>query len=395
MLIPMITPLLKKILLFISVVLMICSLQACGGGAPQQQQGPMPVRTFQPQSRDVTLWDEYIGRFTAVNRVEIRPRVSGYLEEVHFQDGAMVEEGALLFTVDQRPFQASLSRAEAEFEAVRTQRNLAEAELKRASELLEARAGSQEEYDQALQSRDAARANLQAAQAAVRQASLDLDFTEIRAPIAGRISQHLVDIGNLVSAEQSLLTTIVSVDPIYFEFSAAEQDYQRYLELDRSGDRASSRTNPNPVRIRIANQQDYSVEGVMDFVDNEIDATTGTILGRARIDNPSGLLTPGLFGELRLYGRDPYEAILIPDSAVQFDQSRQFVWIVSAEGQAQMQFITPGRLVEDDMRIIDDGLSPDHQVIIGGLAMLQPGVPVQPKPQGAGDAPGPAAAAQN
>ncbi|MEO1043539.1 MAG: efflux RND transporter periplasmic adaptor subunit [Pseudomonadota bacterium] len=360
-------------------------LAACGSpGDSQGQGGPMPVRVMSPATETVELWDDYIGRFTAVERVELRPRVSGYLDAVHFDDGAIVETGQLLFTVDQRPFAAALERAEAEFEAVRTQRSLSEAELARAQELLEARAGSREEYDQALQARDASRANLRAAEAAVRQAALELEFTEIRAPISGRIGQDLIDVGNLVSAEQTLLTTIVSIDPIYFEFNGTEQDYLRYIELDRDGNRKSSRLEPNPVRVRIASQDDYSIEGVMDFVNNEIDARSGTILGRARFDNPEGFLTPGLFGELRLYGRDPFEALLIPDEAVQFDQSRQFVWMISETGEATMRVVELGRLLDDGRRIIESGLTADDQVIIGGLAVLQPGMPVQALPPQAG-----------
>ncbi|MEM7740464.1 MAG: efflux RND transporter periplasmic adaptor subunit, partial [Pseudomonadota bacterium] len=202
----------------------------------------------------------------------------------------------------------------------------------------------------------------------------------IRAPISGRIGQDLINVGNLVSAEQTLLTTIVSIDPIYFEFNGTEQDYLRYIELDRDGNRKSSRLEPNPVRVRIASQDDYAIEGVMDFVNNEIDARSGTILGRARFANPEGFLTPGLFGELRLYGRDPYEAILIPDEAVQFDQSRQFVWMISEDGQATMRVVELGRLLDDGRRIVEGGLTADDQVIVGGLAILRPGLPVQALP---------------
>lgn len=358
-------------------------LVSCGPGGQQRgADGPMPVRVMTPDIEVVEIWDDYIGRFTAVERVELRPRVSGYLDAVHFADGAIVEVGQLLFTVDQRPFEAALARAEAEFEAVRTQRSLSEAELERARELLEARAGSREEFDQALQARDAARANLQAAEAAVRQAALDLEFTEIRAPISGRIGRDLVDVGNLVSAEQTMLTTIVSIDPIYFEFNGTEQDYLRYQELDKEGRRRSSREEPNPVRVRISSQDEFAIEGVMDFVNNEIDARTGTILGRARFANPDGFLTPGLFGELRLYARDPFEAVLVPDEAVQFDQSRQFVWTISEEGQATMRVVELGRLLDDGRRIIEEGLTADDQVIIGSLAILRPGMPVQPLPPG-------------
>lgn len=366
---------LQTVLFFAAMLLVLgCNGQAQNEG--QGQQGAMPVTISAPDVREVELWDDYIGRFEAVERAELRPRVSGYLEAIHFEDGATVEEGTLLFTIDQRPFIATLDQANATYEQVRTNRQLAEAELNRAKQLLDARAGSREEYDRALQARDAARADLAGAEAAVRQAKLELGFTEIRAPISGRISQRRVDRGNLVSAGETVLTTIVAVDPIHFTFTGTEGDYLNYVRLDREGDRKSSRDAPNPVQIKIEGADGYDIEGKMDFVDNEIDASTGTIVGRALVPNPDGILTPGMFGEMRLYGRDPFEAILVPDAAIQFDQARQFVWVVDGEGKSAMRFVTLGRLVDDNMRIIDEGLDPDTRVITAGFTNLRPGTPV-------------------
>lgn len=363
-----------------SVVLFLL-IAACGsGGDPAASgsggPGAMPVKVGSPQMRTVTLWDNYIGRFEATERVELRPRVSGYLENIHFKEGAYVAEGDLLFTIDQRPFEAALDQANANLAQVRTNARLAQAELARAKELFDARAGSQEEYERALQARDAARANSSGAEASVRQAELDLGYTRITAPISGRIGQRRIDKGNLVTAGQTLLTTIVSVDPIHFTFTGTEGDYLNYVRLDQAGDRTSSRDAPNPIRIKIEGEDDFTIDGRMDFVDNEIDSRTGTIVGRALVPNDAGILTPGMFGEARLYGRDPFDAMVVPDTIVQFDQARQFVWVIGEEGTATMRFVRLGRLLDDDMRIVDEGLILEDRLIVSGFTNLRPGMPV-------------------
>ena len=357
---------------------MLVSLAACdrspGPGGPQM--GPVQVGTVSPERRVVTVWDEYIGRFEAVERVEVRPRVSGFLFKKHFEDGREVEKGDLLFTIDQRPFEAALAAAEARRDAAKARAIFAAQELDRSETLLDGPAGNRELYDQRLQEKAAADADVSAAEAEVRSAALDLEFTEITAPVSGRVSRDFVNVGNLVSAEQTLLTTIVSVDPIHFVFTGSEQDYLKYLRLAQEGNRESSRYAPNPVRIKLEDQDEYAVEGVMNFVDNAIDASTGTIEGRAEVDNADGFLTPGMFGRMRLFGREPFEALLIPDSAVQFDQSRQFVWTVDADGNAKMTFLEIGRLLDDGMRIVEAGLTPEDQVIVIGVMGVRPGAPV-------------------
>lgn len=370
-------------------------LAACGGENPGQrgQNGPTPVQTASPVRKEVTLWDEYVGRFQAVDRVEVRPRVSGYLEEVHFPDGAPVETGDLLFTIDRRPFEAALAGAKARLTAAETSQRLARAELARAEKLLDARAGSEEDYDRRLQAKQAADADVEAAKAAVQQAELDLEFTQIKSPIAGRASRDFVNRGNLVSAQETLLTSIVSMDPIHFVFTASERDYLNYLRLNESGARKSSRDVANPVRIKLEDQDEFKVDGRMNFVDNAINPTTGTIEGQAIVDNPDNFLTPGMFGRMRLFGRDPFEATLIPDRVVQFDQSRQFVWVVGDDDTAQMRPVELGRLVEDDMRIVEEGLAAEDQVIMSGFASLRPGAPVQPSPMERSEDPGAQAAA--
>ncbi|MEL6366152.1 MAG: efflux RND transporter periplasmic adaptor subunit [Pseudomonadota bacterium] len=356
-----------------------CSGPSEGGG---RQDGPVPAPVTTPETRTVTVWDEYIGRFEAVERVEIRPRVSGYLQEIHFADGAPVAAGDLLFTIDKREFQAALDGANARLESAKAQAEFAQLELTRAENLLSGPAGNRETYDRRTQELRSARADVAGAEAAVREAALNLEFTEVRAPIAGLVSSDRVNKGNLVTAGSTLLTTVVSTDPIHFVFTGSERDYLRYLRLDAEGDRQSSRYAPNPVRIRLEDQEEYAIEGSMNFVDNEINPNTGTIRGRAIVENDDGFLTPGLFGRMRLYGRAPFEALLVPDIAIQFDQSRRFVWVVNEENAATMRPVVIGRLLDDGMRIIEEGLTADDRVVVGSLLAMRPGAPVQPIDQG-------------
>jgi RND family efflux transporter MFP subunit len=385
----------RSLINLIAAAAAVLLVAACGRGDAQgPQQGALPVAVAKPAVKEIQIWDEYVGRFEAVNRVEIRPRVSGYLEEVHFYDGDIVDAGELLFTIDPRPFKAALDGAKARAEAARTAQRLSVNELARAKRLLDAKAGSQEEYDRRLQAKQAADADVAAANAAVEEASLNLEFTEIKSPIAGRAGRDLVNKGNLVTAQTTLLTTVVSIDPIHFVFTGSESDYLNYSRLAQSGERKSSREEPNPVRIKLDDQKDYEIEGLMNFIDNSLSATTGTIEAQAVVENPDGFLTPGMFGRLRLYGRDPYDAMLVPDAVVQFDQSRQFVWVVGPENKAQMRPVTLGRVVEDNMRIVEAGLQPDDLVITSGFAMLRPDAPVQPMEAGAPAAPRKEAAAE-
>jgi RND family efflux transporter MFP subunit len=353
--------------------------QSCGRADSNGEQGAaLPVSVIAPIRKEVQLWDEYVGRFQAVDRVEIRPRVSGYLEEVHFYDGDIVEQGELLFTIDARPFKAALDGAKARADAARTAQRLSVNELARAKRLLDAKAGSQEEYDRRLQAKQAADADVAAANAAVEAAMLDLEFTQIKSPISGRAGRDLINKGNLVTAQTSLLTTVVSIDPIHFVFTGSESDYLNYSRLAQSGDRPSSREEANPVRIKLDDQTDYEIEGLVNFIDNSLSETTGTIEAQAVVDNPDGFLTPGMFGRLRLYGRDPFTATLIPDAVVQFDQSRQYVWVVGPENKAQIRPVTLGRVVDDNMRIVEAGLSAEDRVIASGFAMLRPDAPIEP-----------------
>jgi RND family efflux transporter MFP subunit len=331
--------------------------------------------------KDITEWDEYTGRFEAVNYVEVRARVSGYLESIHFYDGQLVEEGDLLFVVDKRPFEAALAQAKGRAAEAAAQSELARNDRQRAEKLLKAKAVSQEEYDQRLQTERASAASLAAAEAAVKAAALDLEFAEVRAPISGRVSDRRVTVGNLVSGGQggTVLTTIASLDPIHFVFDASEKAYLRYTRLSEAGERPSSRDKANPVFARLTDETDFSHEGFMNFVDNEVDPATGTMRGRAIFENADGLLTPGMFGRLRLAGSEPYRAILLPEAAIQSDQTHKFVWIVNKENKVEYRPLTLGPLHDEGLRIVRQGLAPGDLVIVDGVQRAQPGAVVTPE----------------
>lgn len=338
--------------------------------------------TIRPELRELVEYDEYTGRFEAVRRVEVRARVGGYLDRIEFQEGQHVSQGDLLLVIDQRPFQVAVDAAEAALaEAVAT-RDLATLEAKRSRRLIEQRAIAQDEADMNEQQLLAAVARVAGAQAAVARAQLDLEFTEVRASISGRVGRREVDEGNLVAggiAQATLLTTIVQEDPIYISFEVSEQDFLKYNRLDRSGARPTSRTTPNAVSVKLLDEDDYLHHGVMDFVDNELDPTSGTLLGRAVLANPGGFLQPGVFGRIRLQGSGLYEALLIPDEAIQFDQSRQFVYTVAASGVVERRWVELGPLI-DGLRVIRTGLSGDEQVVAGGFHRVRAGDTVRPQP---------------
>ena len=362
----------------LSALVALALLASCSDDAPVSEPEPAIRATVEaPQRESVTLWDDYVGRFEAVRRVEIRPRVSGYLQRVHFQPGALVEEGDMLVSIDPRPFQAEITRIEAEIAQARSLQSLAQSRTRRAQTLLEARAGSREEYEETLQAGESAEAQIAAAEARLERARLDLEFTRIRAPIAGRVGEDLVNAGNLVTEGTSLLTTIVSVDPIYFAFTGSEQDYLNYSRLSRAGQRESSRDAPNPVRIRLADEDDYRIEGRMDFVNNAVDEGTATISARAVVENPDGFLTPGLFGQMRLYGRDPFVATLIPEKLIQYDQSQAFVWTLDAGDAARRTYLELGRRVDGERVIVEGGLEADDRLVTSNVQALRPGARVE------------------
>jgi RND family efflux transporter MFP subunit len=365
---------------FALIVLAACA--ACS----QQGQAPPPqapeVTVAEVLQREIIDWDRYMGRLQAVQTVEVRARVSGYLESVNFKEGAIVQQGDLLFVIDPRPNEAALKAAAAEVIMAEARLRLAETRRLRAERLFKSKSIPAEEFDIRTEERRETAAALDAARAALESARLDLEFTQIKAPITGRIGRALVTPGNLVSGgteNSTLLTTIVSLDPIHVYVTADEQAYLHYRRMDREGRRPSSRDVPNPVRLKLADEETFSHEGVMDFVDNRVDENTGTMLGRAVFANPDYLLTPGMFAEVELLGEGPYDAVLVPDAAIGNDQARRFVYVIDANGVAERRYVVPGRLY-GRLRVIREGLNPGERIVINGIQRVRPGEPVAPQP---------------
>jgi RND family efflux transporter MFP subunit len=351
---------------------------SCSDKKPAPDLTPVVV-VAHPVEKEITDWDDYVGHFEAVDSVDIRPRVSGYLQSVNFRDGDFVQKGQLLFVIDPRPYQASLDQAKAQVARASASAAVAKAEQARAQSLFTAKAVSQQE----VMARDAAagqaNADLAAAQALQRTAQLNLSFTRVTAPMGGRISDRRVAPGNLVNADSTVLTSLVNLNPIRFVFSGAEGVYLKYQRANENGTRASSRRKPNPVSIRLQDEPDYRWKGHMDFVDNAIDTNSGTIRGRAVIDNPDNFLTPGMFGHLRLLGSGAYKGVLAPDQAVVTDQSRQVVYVVGTDNTVSQRLVETGPLV-DGLRVIRKGLSASDQIVIDGVQRAKPGKKVKPKP---------------
>ena len=348
--------------------------------APAAAAPPPAVTVAKPVFKRITEWDEYTGRFIAQQRVDVRARVSGYLEAVHFKEGQMVETGQLLFVIDQRPFEAEVAHAKAEVARVATELKVAQLEFERGERLQSSRAMSKETMEERQAKRDAAQAEVDAARASQRTAELNLGFTEVRAPMAGRVSDIRIDIGNLISggtSDSTVLTTIVSLDPIELEIEASEAEFLRYTRLDSAGTRRSSRDVPNPVEARLIDETEWVHKGYMTFVDNEIDPNTDTMRGRATFPNPDLVLLPGMFARARLYGAGEHDAILIPDTAVVADQAHKLAFVVGADNVVEARVLTLGPLI-DGLRVVRDGLTPTDRVIVNGLIRAHPGKPVTP-----------------
>ena len=350
---------------------------ACDQAPEKEQQGataPPAVTVAYPVQKNITEWDEFTGRFEAVETVEIRSRVSGFLESKHFNDGQRVNKGALLFKIDPRPFEISLAQATAQVEQAAARLQIAKSDTERAERLSRKGNLSKQslEASQALQRERTALLN--EAKARVMEVKLDLEWSEVRSPISGRPSDARVDIGNLISggpANSTLLTTVVSLDPIHFIIIGSEADFLKYMRLDRSGKRTSSRVAPNPVIVRLADESSFKHKGNMDFVDNAIDPRSGTIRARAIFPNPTGILTPGLFGQLRLFGGES-DALLIPDTAIASDQARKIVQIANDDGSVAPRIVTLGPMV-DGLRVIRTGLKATDKIVIKGLQRIRPG----------------------
>ncbi|HEX6827814.1 MAG TPA: efflux RND transporter periplasmic adaptor subunit [Burkholderiales bacterium] len=357
-------------------------LGACSKAEPQMAPPPPPaVSVAEVIGRDVAEWDEFSGRLEAVERVDIRPRVNGYLQAIHFKQGAEVKKGELLFTIDPRPYQAELARAEAALAGARTRADLARTELARSERLLADNAIARREYDERVAARGDTDASIRAAEAAVQSARLNMEFTQVRSPIAGRVSKEEVTVGNLVVGDgpsPTLLTSVVSQDPIYVSFEGDEQVYLKYGAMARTGERPSSRRAANPVYMGLANEAGFPHQGHMEFVDNRLDPQTGTIRARAVFDNRNGLFTPGLFARIKLIGSGTYPAVLIDDKAVGTDQSKKFVLVLGPENKVGYRPVKLGPMV-DGLRVVKEGLKPGELIVVNGLQRVKPGDPVTPQ----------------
>lgn len=357
---------------------------ACTRKSPPSGPPPPLVSVATPILREIVEWDEFIGRLASPERVEIRARVSGYLDEFHFQAGREVKKGDLLFTIDPRPYRAEYERADAEHQRALDQAELAKSEADRAKRLGSTRVIAIEELDQKTRAHSSALAAARATKAAADLAKLNLEFTEIRAPISGRISRALVTPGNLVSGGiagtgSTLLTTIESVEPIYLYADADERSILKYIRLSRDGIRESARDHQIPAEMALGDEAGFPHKGYIGFVENRVDSTTGTLRARGVFPNEDRKLFPGLFARMRIPGSGKYQALLIPDRALGADQAQKFVYVVDAEQKVQFRPVTTGRL-HDGLRIVVAGLQGDEQVIVEGQMRIRPGVVVQVKP---------------
>ena len=361
-----------------------------GSGAPKESvaadapPAPPAVTVSQPIQRELVEWDEYTGQFAAKEYVEIRARVSGYLTEIHFEDGQLVKEGDLLFVIDPRPYEATLAAARAQLAQGNAQVELATRQLERTAELRKKDFEPASTYDQRVSDLKVATSAVESAKAAIRSAELNVGFTRITAPVTGRISNHQVSVGNLISggdaATTPALTTIVSLDPIYFYFDMSEGDYLAYQRATAAGMLNEARETTPPVYAHLSDETDWPWKGQLNFLDNQVDRSAGTIRARATFANPGYFLTPGQFGRIRIPASEQHVAILVPDSALVTDQSRRVVMTVKDDGTVEPKVVRPGPLTEDGLRIIRAGLEPSDRVIINGLARVRPGGKVTPQP---------------
>jgi len=343
-----------------------------------------PVTVAKPVAKVVRDWDEYSGHFEAVQTVEIRARVSGFVDEIHFKDGQLVEVGDPLFTIDPRPFEIAVESARAQIVRAEAQVTLAASEVKRATPLLRSSAISEREFTQRNANLSVSEAQLQVAKAALKEAELNLAWTIVKAPVKGRISDRKIDIGNLIiggnSGTNTLLTTIVSLDPIHFVFDLSESDYLRFVRLSKPGRQQASRGVDLPVRLRLADELDYVHDGKVDFLDNRLNPRSGTLRGRAVFANTNELFSPGTFARLRLYA-DEREVLLVPDSAIVSDQMQKLVLVVGDGDVIRAAPVELGK-ISDGMRIVLSGLTTADDVVIDSLAspMVRPGIKVAPQP---------------
>lgn len=354
------------------------ALLVAGAGAGFAQQEPPTVTVAKPVVREIVEDDEFVGRFQAVDEVAIRSRVSGYLDQVHFKDGAFVNKGQLLFTIDRRPYQTAYDAARSQVDVATSVQDFTRAQFERAEELAKSGNLSISTLDDRRREYLSAQAAFQGATAALQRSRLDLEFTEIKAPLSGRIDRRLVSVGNLVQSDSTLLTTIAAWDPIDFYFDIDERVYLAYASDARErGGVLQDGGSGLEVRVRIADRGETSFTGTLDFAENRIDSATGTMRTRARFANPDGVLQPGMFGRINVPGSLPYRGVMIPDEALGSDQNRRIVLVVDDEGTVSAKEVRTGPRI-DGYRVIREGLTGDETIVINGLMRVRPGAKVKP-----------------
>lgn len=341
----------------LSMTLVACDKSNPETVTPVQAPAPAEVDVALPLKHELTDWDEFTGRFEAIKSVNMRARVTGYLVEKKFKDGQLVNKGDVLFIIDPRPFEYKLQRAKAEYSLTKT-------EYERAKKLRDLRAVSEEELDRRSQEQKIAKS-------ALDEAELQKSFTQIIAPIAGKISDSFVDVGNMIEENNTLLTRIVSTNPIHFRFEGSQGQLLKYLRLDRAGDRPSSDTSPNPIYIKLLDEDKYYHKGKMDFVDNIVDNGTGTIQARAIVENNEGIIYPGLFGNARLLGRSKYQAILLPESAINTDQDKKYVYIVDKDNKVKRAYVSVDTILDNGLIVIAKGLEGNERVVVNGIQRIR------------------------
>src|SRR6202051_4320224 len=363
-------------------ILLAIALSGCGDKPPQAAAAAAPpVTVAQPVKRTVQDWDEFTGRFDAVEEVQVRARVGGFVTNVEFRDGAFVNTGDLLYLIDSRPFEAIAEQADGQLSDARARAELAKRELDRALTLVQTQAVSESIVDQRRQALQAAKAAEMQAAGALKAAQLNIEFSHVIAPIGGRVSRHLISIGNLVQGSDTgsgtLLTSIVSLDPIYIYFDMDEATYLKNNRLYFEGKRPSSRENPNPVQVTLTGETKPSHDGKVDFLDNRLDVSTGTLRGRAVIPNKDYSILPAQLGRVRLIGSAPYESLLLPDTAIATDQSRKIIFVVKDDDTVEAKPVTLGPL-DEGVRVIREGLKPEDRVVVDGLQRVRVGAKVSP-----------------
>lgn len=364
------------ILLVAGIVCVLVGLAGCSKTESAPAPAAVPVHVATVAASEVTDWDTFTGRFEAVESVKLRPRVSGYIDAVKFVEGKEVKKGDILFVIDQRPYRVRLEQAKAELTRAKAQSELAKTELARTRKLLKTHAVSQEEFDRRASLYSQVQAEVDAARAAFDTAALDLEYTQVVAPIDGRVSRAEVTTGNFVNAGDTVLTSVVSLDPIYVSFEGDEQTFLKYNELAKRGERPSARDEANLINIGLANEIDFPHTATMNFVDNALNAETGTIRMRALVSNPDRLFTAGMLARVRLQGSGKYSAPVIDERAIGTDQNRKYVLIVNARNVAEYRAIEVGG-VHQDGRVVRKGLNAGERIIVGGLQRVRPGTAVK------------------